>query len=177
MAQSRTPAGTGVGSGTGSEYIVDGTQYPAALTWPGVVDRTNRLDNVDEFMVTIGTTSSGEVARFVAKANGRVTGVTVKNGGTAADNSNGWEVDVLNESRSDAELGHFGFGTGTNAASANDNVAVAANATVFISNSLAASTNRFSTGDVITVDVTEDGTAGAADFVVHLSYESEGYSA
>lgn len=176
MAQARSPAGSGENTGKGSEYIDNTTQYPTELVWTEAPNRTNRLDNVDEFQFELSGSSTGEVASFVAKANGRVTGITVYNGSVANDGTNGWELDILNESRSDAELAHFGLGTGTNAASANDNKAVAANSVATLSNSLVATTAHFSTGDVITVDATEDGTAGVVHVIVHLSYESQGYA-
>lgn len=176
MAQSRSPAGSGVNSGVGSERINDSDQYPTAMVFDEVPGRSNRLDNVDEFSFAIATDSTGELATYVALDNGRVTGITVRNGGTDADGSNGWEIDILDSDQSDAELGHFGLGSNTNAASANDNKDIDADTTAYISNSLgAAGANRFSKGDVITVDVTEDGTAGAADVVVHLQYESAGH--
>lgn len=170
MAKARTP-------GSGGEYLVDATQIPTAISFPAVPSRVNRLDNVDEWEVNITAASTGEVARFVAKANGRIVGALVKNGSVAADGTNGWRVTAANESRSDAEVMDFGIGTGTNAGAADDGGALAASTLSRVANSKTATTARFSEGDIVTVDVTEDGTAGVASVVFLVSYESEGYSA
>ncbi len=177
MTQARTPAGSGSGTGTGSKYIVDATQVPTARTFDEVPGRVNRLLNVDEYEVTISGSSTGEVLRFTAKDNGRVTGIMYKNGSTACDGSNGWRMLIQNEDRSDAQIADFGAGTGTNAAAADDGKAVAANGVVYISNSLTANTTYFTKGDSVTLDVTEDGTAGGAEITVLVNYGSKGWAA
>lgn len=176
MTQARTPAGTGVGTGAG-EYIVDTNQYPTALSWTQTVGQPNHMDNVDQFTATIATDSSGEVARWVATGNGRVDGITIHNGAVAHTGANGWELDVKNEDRSDAVVGHFGVGTGTNASSASDSTTVDSNTTVHIGNSQSAVTSFFTYGDVLTVDATEDGTAGAMDVTVHVVLGDQGWAA
>jgi hypothetical protein len=175
--KARTPAGSGVGTGTGAKYIVDATQVPTARTFAEVAGRVNRLLNVDEVTVSITGSSSGEVLQFVALDNGRVEGLYFRNGATACDGSNGWRILVQNEGRSDAEVADFGAGTGSNAAAANDSKAVDASVISYFSNSLTATTSYFTKGDSITIDVTEDGTAGAADLVLVLNYGAQGWEA
>lgn len=175
MTQARTPAGTAFGSGAG-DFMQDADQFPAAVSWNQSVGRANRLDNVDEFAIEVLATSTGEVARFVAKENGRIVGATVHNGATAADGTNGWVVDVKNEDQADELIAQFGVGTvGAGA----DEVDVDANAIAHYPNSLAASetdtAKYFNYGDVLTVDVTESGTAGAFDIFIKVEYGSQGH--
>ena len=179
MTQSRTPAGSGAGTGTGAEQTGGASTTlngPVALVWDEVAGRQNRLDNVDEIVFSLTGSSSGEVATYVAKDNGRVVGLTFANDDVIMAGTHGWRILVQDETQSDTELADFNIGSVVTAG--NDTVAtIAANAVAYVSNSLTGTANHFSKGDVITVDVTETATAGIADVIVHLSYEAQGYVA
>jgi hypothetical protein len=187
MAQSRTPAGSGAGTGTGSQYLVDATQIPTAIVWDEVPGLVNTLaDGLAHLEITDGTLFSGTtqatsadwVYKFTAPDNGRIVGITYANGAVAMDGSVGWELAFINVSRSNASCAYFGFGSGTEAAKGTDNdVAVAANAVVTVSNSITATTARFNKGDVISCTADRDGTTGVGTFILLVSYESEGYTA
>jgi|TARA_R110000824_G_scaffold25005_3_gene87504 hypothetical protein len=185
MAQARTPAGSGAGTGTGSERIADTTQLPTALVFDEVPGIINSMGNgLVHYEITDGTLFSGTcestsadfVWKMTAADNGRIVGLTYSNGATAMDGTNGWELAFINSDQSNENVGYFGIGSGTEAAKGTDNdVAVAANATVFISNSLTSDASHFSRGDVIQVTADRDGTAGVGTFVVLVSYESQGH--
>ena len=113
---------------------------------------------------------------MTAADKGRIVGITYSNGATAMDGTNGWELAFINSDQSNENVGYFGIGSGTEAAKGTDNdVAVAAGATVFVSNSLTSDASHFSRGDVIQVTADRDGTAGVGTFVVLVSYESQGH--
>lgn len=185
MAQARTPAGSGAGTGSGSQYLADTTQLPTDLTFdeiPGVVNSmSNGLVHYDItdgtlFSGTCEATSADFVWKMTAADKGRIVGITYSNGATAMDGTNGWELAFINSDQSNENVGYFGIGSGTEAAKGTDNdVAVAANATVFISNSLTSSASHFDRGDVLQVTADRDGTAGVGTFVVLVSYESQGH--
>ena len=168
MTQVRSP-------GVGAQYLAS-TQIPTALTFDAVPGRANRLLNVEEFRYHVGTTDTGAVAYFTTQDKGRVIGVIAQNGSTACDGSNGWKA-VVTGSHSGNVVASFGFGTGTNAVAATDSAAVAASASKQLANSLTATTSYFNKGEVLTLTVTEDGTAGVIDLVFLVSYEATGYTA
>ena len=185
MAQARTPAGSGAGTGVGSEYIVDATQFPTALTFdeiPGVVNGMGSghvwYDVTDGtlFSGTCESTSSDFVWKMTAADNGRIVGIMYSNGGVAADGTNGWELAFINSDQSNEDSGYFGIGSGTEAAKGTDNdTAVAIGETVFISNSLASAASHFTKGDVVEVTADRDGTTIVGTFRVLVSYESQGH--
>lgn len=187
MTQARTPAGSGAGTGTGSEYIADATQIPTALVFdevPGIVNTMS--DGIVHYDITDGTlfsgtcegTSSDFVWKMTAADNGRIVGIMYSNGGVAMDGAVGWELAFINTDQGNASCAYFGLGSGTEAAKGTDNdVAVAIGATVYVSNSIVATTSRFNRGDVISVTADRDGTTGVGTWRVLVSYESEGYTA
>lgn len=185
MAQARTPAGSGAGTGVGAEYIVDATQIPTALVFDEVPGLINTLaDGLVHYEITDGTLFSGTtqatsadwVYKFTARDNGRIVGITYANGAVAMDGSVGWELDFINISQSNASCAYFGFGSGTEAAKATDkDVAVAANAVVTLSNSVVTGASHFNKGDVISCTADRDGTTGVGTFVLLVSYESQGH--
>lgn len=185
MAQARTPAGSGAGTGTGSEYIVDATQIPTALTWDEVPGLVNTMGNgivhydiIDGtlFSGTCQATSADWVFNFTAKDNGRIVGVLYENGSVACDASNGWELDFINLDQANESCAYFGFGSGTEAAKATDaDVAVAASATVTLSNSVVTDASHFNKGDVIQCTADRDGTTVVGTWVLLVSYESQGH--
>ena len=187
MAQSRTPAGSGAGTETGSEKINDSDQVPTAIVWdevPGSIntlaDGLVHLEITDQtcFTGTCESTSTDFAFKFTAKDNGRIVGITYANGAVAMDGSVGWELQFTNSQQAGAEVAYFGFGSGTEAAKATDaDVAVAANVSVTLSNSITATTARFDKGDVIELLADRDGTTSVGTFIVLVSYESEGYTA
>ena len=185
MTQARSPAGSGAGTGTGSEYIVDATQIPTALTFdevPGVVNTLSpglvHMDIIDGtlFSGTVESTSADFVWNMTAADKGRIVGITYANGATAMDGTNGWELNFINDTQADATCAYFGFGSGTEAAKATDkDVAVAANTTVTLSNSIVTPASHFNRGDIIQVTADRDGTAGVGSFRLLVSYESQGH--
>ena len=187
MAQARTPAGTGAGTGTGSEYLVDATQIPTALTFDEVPGLMNTLaDGIVMYEITDGTLFSGTcqatsadwVYKFTAKDNGRIVGIIYHNGGVAMSGSVGWELEFVHVGHSQEDCAYFGFGSGTEAAKATDaDVAVAANTTVTLSNSITAVTSYFNKGDQISCTADRDGTTGVGTFILLVSYETQGYAA
>jgi hypothetical protein len=190
MTQRRTPAGSGAGTGTGSEQTGGASTTlngPVALVFdeiPGVINGMGDghvwYDIIDGnlFSGTVERASSDFVWQFTAADNGRIEGIMYANGAVAMDGSVGWELAFINDTNSDASLAYFGFGSGTEAAKGTDNdVAVAAGAIVYVSNSLTATTARFNRGDLCEVTADRDGTTSVGSFRLLVSYESEGYTA
>jgi hypothetical protein len=187
MTQARTPAGSGAGTGTGAEYIVDATQIPTALVFdeiPGVVNGMGSghvwydITDGNLFTGTCESTSADFVYKFTAADNGRIEGIMISNGGVALDGSVGWELAFINSDQGSASCAYFGFGSGTEAAKGTDNdVAVAAGEVAYVSNSIVATTSRFNRGDVVQVTADRDGTTSVSTFRLLVSYESEGYTA
>lgn len=185
MAQARSPAGSGAGTGVGSEYIVDATQLPTPLVWDEVPGHQNTLADglvgmeiIDGtlFSGTVQAASSDFVYKFTAKDNGRIVGITYANGAVAASGTNGWELQFVNVSQSNATAAYFGIGSGTEASKGTDNdVAVAANAVVTLSNSLTTGASHFNKGDVISVTADRDGTTIVGSFILLVSYETQGH--
>ena len=185
MTQARTPAGSGAGTGTGSEYLVDATQLPTARVFdetPGVVNTLSpglvhmEITDGTLFSGTTQATSSDWVYKFTAADKGRIVGITYANGATAMDGTVGWELDFINIGQSNERCAYFGFGSGTEAAKATDkDVAVAADATVTLSNSIVTDASHFDRGDVISCTADRDSTTGVGTFVLLVSYESQGH--
>lgn len=189
MAQARTPAGSGAGTGTGSEQTGgDSTTLngPVAVTFDEVPGVTNamgngivHLDISDGQFTGTGTsvaTSSDWVYNFTAADNGRIVGIIYENGSVACDGTNGWELDWINIDQGNETCAYFGFGSGTEAAKGTDNdTAVAANATVYVSNSLTTDASHFNRGDVIQCTADRDGTTVVGSWVLVVSYESQGH--
>lgn len=188
MTQSRTPAGSGAGTGTGAEQTGgDSTTLngPVAVTFdeiPGVVNTMSpglvHYDITDGnlFSGTCELTSSDFVYKFTAADKGRIAGIMYQSGSVAADGSSGWELAFVNTDQASASCAYFGIGSGTEAAKGTDNdVAVAAEATVFISNSIVATSANFDRGDVISVTADRDGTTIVGSFRLLVSYESQGH--
>jgi hypothetical protein len=190
MTQVRTPAGSGAGTGAGSEQTGGAAttlNAPVALVFdeiPGVINGMGDghvwYDIIDGnlFSGTVERASSDFVWQFTAADNGRIEGIMYANGAVAMDGSVGWELAFINDTNSDASLAYFGFGSGTEAAKGTDNdVAVAAGAIVYVSNSLTATTARFNRGDLCEVTADRDGSTSVGSFRLLVSYESEGYTA
>ena len=188
MTQVRTPAGTGAGTGTGSEQT-GGTNTtlngPVDLVFDETVGPTNTQGDLQQhlqiidgtlFSGTVQATSADFVFNFTAADNGRIVGIMYENGSVAADGSNGWELDFINIDQGNETCAYFGIGSGTEAAKGTDNdVAVAASATVFISNSIATGASHFNRGDVVQVTADRDGTTIVGSFVLLVSYEAQGH--
>ena len=188
MTQARTPAGSGAGTGTGSEQTGgDSTTLngPVALTFDEVPGTVNSMSpglvhlNITDgtlFSGTCESTSSDFVYKFTAADNGRIVGITYTNGAVAMDGSVGWEMDFTNADQSDASCAYFGFGSGTEAAKATDkDDAVAAGASVTLSNSVVTGASHFDKGDVIEMTADRDGTTGVGTWTLLVSYESQGH--
>jgi hypothetical protein len=181
MTKARTPAGS-----SGSEYIADATQLPTARTFtqsPGVVNRMKEgvqlLPIQDEtlFSGTVDSTSTDFVFTFVAQDKGWIESIQYTNGAVAANATNGWELDFINVSNSNARLAYFGFGSGTEAAKATDKTTVAASTVATLANSLARNaTTSFNKGDVISVTADRDDTTIVGRFLLAVSYDSKGRS-
>lgn len=166
MTQFRTP-------GTGGFYI-DSNQLPTALTWPAVSSLSDRmavLTNSAKFR-DVSLASGNTTFTFVAQNNGRVAGIQIANGATAADGTNSVKIVVTNTTNSADVLGSFGFGSGSNAAAAaQSNASVLAAAESEIANT---DTSFFNKGDVILVTDTRDGTAITYSGALVLDYGSQG---
>ncbi len=185
MTQVRTPAGSGAGTGTGSEFIADATQIPTALTFDEVPAQNNAMaPGLVHYDITDGTlftgtcegTSTDFVWKMTAADKGRIVGIMISNGGVALDGSVGWELDFINSDQSNATCAYFGFGSGTEAAKGTDNdVAVAAGEVAFVSNSIVTGASHFDRGDVIQVTADRDGTTSVSTFRLLVSYESQGH--
>lgn len=183
--KARTPAGSGAGTGTGSEFIVDATQIPTALTFdeiPGIVNGMSDgqvwydITDGNLFSGTCESTSSDFVWKMTAADNGRIVGIMYSNGAVAMDGSVGWELDFINSDQGNETCAYFGLGSGTEAAKGTDNdVAVAAGATVFVSNSIVTTASHFTKGDVVQVTADRDGTTGVGTWRLLVSYESQGH--
>ena len=185
MTQARTPAGSGAGTGTGSKYIADATQIPTALTFneiPGVVNGMGSghvwYDIIDGTMFsgTSESTSTDFVWQMTAADKGRIVGIMYANGSVAMSGSVGWELNFINDTQADATCAYFGFGSGTEAAKGTDNdVAVDANTTVYVSNSITTGASHFNAGDLVQVTADRDGTSGLGTWRLLVSYESQGH--
>mgnify|MGYP003131768836 CR=1 FL=1 len=188
MTQVRTPAGSGAGTGTGSEQTGNSSttlNAPEALTFneiPGVINGMGSghvwYDIIDGtlFSGTVETTSSDFVWNMTAADKGRIVGIMYANGGVAMDGSVGWELNFINDTQDDATCAYFGFGSGTEAAKGTDNdVAVAADTTVYVSNSITSTESHFNAGDVIQVTADRDGSTSVGSFRLLVSYESQGH--
>ena len=164
MTQARTPAGSGAGTGVGPEQTGgDNTTLnaPQAVTFneiPGVTNTLSpglvHMDIIDGtlFSGTVESTSSDFVWQMTAANKGRIVGIMYANGSVACDGTNGWELNFINDTQADVTCAYFGFGSGTEAAKGTDNdVAVAANTTVYVSNSITSDASHFNAGDVIQV--------------------------
>lgn len=185
MAQVRTPAGSGAGTGTGAEYLANTTQLPTARTFDEVPGVVNTLSpGIVQMEITDGTLFSGTtqatsadwVYKFTAADKGRIVGIVYANGAVAMDASVGWELDFINISQSNERCAYFGFGSGTEAAKATDkDVAVAAAEVAKLSNSIVTAASHFNRGDVISCTADRDGTTGVGTFILLVSYESQGH--
>ncbi len=188
MTQVRTPAGSGAGTGTGSEQTGSSTttlNAPVALVFNEIPRLVNTMADGQVFMEiidqtlfsgTVETTSADFVWQMVAADTGRIVGIMYANGATAMDGTNGWELDFINDTQADVTCAYFGFGSGTEAAKATDkDVAVSADTTVYLSNSITSDASHFNAGDVIQVTADRDGTAGVGSFRLLISYESQGH--
>ncbi len=185
MTQVRTPAGSGVDTGTGSEYIADATQLPTALVFDEIPGQVNAMgpglvhyDITDGtlFSGTCETTSSDFVWKMTAADNGRIVGMTISNGGVALDGAVGWELDFINSDQSNVTCAFFGFGSGTEPDNSTDQVlAVAAGEVKHVSNSIVTEASHFDKGDVIQVTANRDGTTSVSTFTLLVSYESQGH--
>ena len=182
--KARTPAGTGAGTGTGAERLVDSTQIPTAVVFdeiPGVMNSMSpglvhyEISDGTLFSGTCETTSDSFEFKFTAADNGRIEGIMYKNGAVAADSDAGWELKFTNSHNSGTTCAYFGFGSGTEAAKGTDNdVVVAANAVVYVSNSLTADSTKFARGDVIEVIADNDSSLCVGSWRLLVSYESKG---
>ena len=188
MTQVRTPAGSGAGTGTGAEQTGGASTTlngPVAVTFnevPGVINGMGSghvwYDIIDGnlFSGTVESTSADFVWNMTAADNGRIVGIMYANGSVAMSASVGWELDFINDTQADETCAYFGFGSGTEAAKGTDNdVAVAADTTVYVSNSITTTASHFNAGDVIQVTADRDGTSGVGSFRLLVSYESQGH--
>ena len=188
MTQVRTPAGSGAGTGTGAEQTGGESTTlngPVAVTFnevPGVINGMGSghvwYDIIDGnlFSGTVESTSADFVWNMTAADNGRIVGIMYANGSVAISASVGWELDFINDTQADETCAYFGFGSGTEAAKGTDNdVAVAADTTVYVSNSITTTASHFNAGDLIQVTADRDGTTSVGSFRLLVSYESQGH--
>lgn len=188
MTQVRTPAGSGVGTGTGAEQAGGASttlNAPQAVTFdevPGVVNSLSpglvHYNIVDGAMVsgTCESASSDFVYNFTAADKGRIVGITYANGAVAMDGAVGWELDFINDTQADVTCAYFGFGSGAEPDASTDQVlAVAIGETVTVSNSIVSDASHFNRGDVIQVTANRDGTTSVGSFTLLVSYESQGH--
>ncbi len=188
MTQVRTPAGSGAGTGTGSEQTGSSAttlNAPQALVFNEIPRLVNTMADGQVFMDiidgtlfsgTVESTSADFVWQMTAADTGRIVGIMYANGSVACDGSSGWELDFINDTQADATAAYFGFGSGTEAAKGTDNdVAVAADTTVYVSNSITTDVARFNAGDIIQVTADRDGTTVVGSFRLLVSYESQGH--
>ncbi len=189
MTKARTPAGSGQGTGTGSEQTGgDSTTLkgPVALTFDEIPGLINTMSpGLVQYPITDGTLFSGTceltstdwVYQFTAQDNGRIEGIFYKNGTVALDTTAGWEMQFTNQDQTNSTNAYFGFGPGTEAVKGTDAVTVAAaEALIYVSNSLNAPWSRFDKGDVVLCTADRDGTTGVGSWVLLVSYESEGFT-
>lgn len=175
MTQARTPAGSATGAGAG-EYIVTATQIPTAIAWDDLNIGHNRGTRIVTYQKDV-VASADFTWGFVAEDNGRILGIGYSNGGVAMSGSVGWELQFLNLTQADAVMAYFGFGSGTEAVKADDELAALAADTYgeILNLTNVATSNYFTKGDNISMTADRDGTTGVGNFVLFVSYESQGH--
>ena len=161
-------------SNTGAKHIATTTLIPTANSYDVREGHLNRLADrmvkisFDEMVIS----SADSILDFSAPDNGKIAFVELVNGATAADGSNGFELDFVNITNSSDSIAYVGFGSGTEAAKATDtDVAVAAEEVAAVK---VTDTGRCNKDDKVSCTVDRDGSSIIGQINVYYEVSTEG---